>query len=304
MKQSTKIKRPIELKQRGDTFLARFAAYAGPCEVHFCVVGREQARLLAGLAADEAWRIEQKYSRYREDSWIAKLHSANGNWVEADRETMTLLEFADSLYHASEGAFDLTSGVLRRVWNFKPRSVPPSPEDLASVLKLIGWERLERDPSASRVRLPEGMQLDLGGIGKEYAVDSTVRLLLSHTDTPLLVNYGGDLLATAPHPDGSPWRVGVDHPEATGQAVGTLELHQGALATSGDARRFLEHGGKRYGHILDARTGQPPDEAPRSVTVLADSCSEAGVLATLAILRGRGAEVFLQEAGKVFWVLR
>ncbi len=298
------IRRPIDLEKRGDTFFARFQAYAGPCEIHLCAVSHNEARTLAGLAAEEAWRIEQKYSRYRDDSWLAELHSARGEWVDADRETLTLLEFADAVYHASAGAFDLTSGVLRRVWSFSPGSQPPSQQTVDEVRELIGWPRVERDTTGGRVRLPAGMELDLGGIGKEYAVDSTVRLLLSHTQQPLLVNYGGDLLATSPRPDGTPWRVGVDNPGDTGQAAGALELQQGALATSGDARRFLEHAGKRYGHILDARTGFPPSDAPRSVTVLADTCSEAGVLSTLAILRGAGAEEFLREAGKRFWVMR
>jgi thiamine biosynthesis lipoprotein len=148
------------------------------------------------------------------------------------------------------------------------------------------------------------MEIDLGGIGKEYAVDRASAQAAAATDAAVLVNFGGDLLARGPRRDGRPWLVGVEDPGAPGKnPLGRLELASGALATSGDARRHVLVRGRRLGHILDPRTGWPVEGAPRSVTVMAATCIEAGTLATLAILRGADAARFLEEQGVQHWIV-
>jgi len=147
------------------------------------------------------------------------------------------------------------------------------------------------------------MEIDFGGIGKEYAVDRVLGLVTAAFDGAVLVNFGGDL-ATNRAPAAGPWRVGVERPGTDREAALLLELSQGALATSGDTHRFLVRDGVRYGHIMDVRTGWPVPEAPASVTVAAASCVEAGMLATLAMLQGAGAEAFLAEQGVRHWCLR
>ena len=130
-------------------------------------------------------------------------------------------------------------------------------------------------------------------------------LLQAQTAWPLLVNFGGDLAVSGPRADGSAWQVGIEQPDAAPQvAAGVLNLRAGGLATSGDARRFLLKDGVRYGHILDPRSGWPVQGAPRSVSVAAPSCTEAGVLSTLAMLQGPGAETWLAAQGVPHWVLR
>jgi thiamine biosynthesis lipoprotein len=118
------------------------------------------------------------------------------------------------------------------------------------------------------------------------------------------LNFGGDLLALGPQGEGAPWRVGIESVTAEATAAKHIELRVGALATSGDARRFLLKDGQRYGHILDPKTGWPVAGAPRSVTVAAATCTEAGMLATLALLQGADAERFLEAQGVQFWALR
>jgi thiamine biosynthesis lipoprotein len=162
------------------------------------------------------------------------------------------------------------------------------------------------------IRLPRGFEIDLGGIGKEYAVDRAVQLAAEVTNAPYLVNFGGDLRVNRPPADGVGWRVGLERPESgkgrgprrSGKAIGLIELSGGALATSGDTRRFLLRGGVRYSHILDPRTGWPVRDAPRSVTVAAATCVEAGMLATFAMLQGAEAELFLDAQGARSWCLR
>jgi thiamine biosynthesis lipoprotein len=148
------------------------------------------------------------------------------------------------------------------------------------------------------------MEIDFGGIGKEYAVDRALGLAQARTDAPLLVNLGGDLRVSGPRQDGGPWHVAVEDVDRAGQRSGLIDLTQGALATSGDTYRYLQAGPVRYGHVLDPRSGWPITDAPRSVTVHAPTCTEAGLLAKLALLSGRDAESFLETERVRAWCIR
>ncbi len=291
----------------------RFQAMASPCGVLVEGVGREVAASLLALAREEALRIEHKFSRYRADSVVARLHASSGRPVAVDDETAHLLDFAAHCHAASGGLFDVTSGVLRAAWRFDGGSTLPDPALVERLCQRVGWPRVQwRRPLLT---LPEGMELDLGGIGKEYAVDRVLALLRTRSAAPLLVNFGGDLAVSGPRGDGRAWSVGVEQPvaDAAGDrpfgsthaavAAGVIALAAGGLATSGDARRFLFRNGVRYGHILDPRTGWPVRGAPRSVTVAAPTCIEAGVLATLAMLQGPEARTWLAAQGAPHWIV-
>jgi thiamine biosynthesis lipoprotein len=292
----------LEVSHRSATLAAvQFQAMASPCEVLLATTDLAEARSVGERAAAEAWRIEQKYSRYRQDSVIGVLNRSAGRPVELDEETRALLDFAAQCHRLSEGAFDITSGVLRRAWKFDGSNRMPAPEQIASLRARIGFERLQWHGNSLAV--PEGMELDLGGIGKEYAVDRALAIVIAQFRGAVLVNFGGDLAASHAPPAG-PWKVGVERPNALGEARLLLELERGGLATSGDSHRYIEHAGQRYSHILDVRTGYPVQGAPRSVTVAASSCLEAGLLATLAMLQGANAEGYLAQHGVTHWCLR
>jgi len=273
---------------------------ASPCEILLASSDSETALEVGKIAQTEALRIESKFSRYRDDSVLSKINHAHGQTITLDSETAVLIDFAKLCFQLSEGLFDVTSGILRKVWKFGQSDKLPNPQDVAALLPLLGFDKLTWH--APQLTLPEGMELDFGGIGKEYAVDSVMRLLSSRFDLPLLVNFGGDLSANR-SPDGKPWQVGIERPESIDQAALVLELSSGALATSGDTRRFLTHQGVRYSHILDPRTGWPVPKAPRSVTVAAATCMEAGMLATFSLLQGEKARDFLAAQDAKFWCL-
>jgi thiamine biosynthesis lipoprotein len=273
---------------------------ASPCEVLLSCVDRAQAQGLAGRAAQEAWRIEAKFSRYRDDSVVAEILRCRGRPIVLDAETASLLDFAQQCYEMSGGMFDITSGILRRAWKFDGSDRVPDQAAVQSLLALIGFDKI-RWKSPELLLLPD-MELDFGGIGKEYAVDRAYDLIAGACGEPFLVNFGGDLRANKPPPHG-PWRVGIERPDSDRAAAMLLELEHGALATSGDSHRFLLKDSVRYGHILDPRTGWPVADAPRSVTVAASSCTEAGLLATLAMLQGAAAQPFLEEQGVRHWIL-
>ena len=145
------------------------------------------------------------------------------------------------------------------------------------------------------------MELDLGGLCKEYAVDRAHDLLATRLDAPALVNLGGDLRVTRARRSG-PWRIGIESGDGSRPAGRVVDLHDGALATSGTARRHVERQGVRYGHVLDPRTGWPVAGAPAAVSVAAPTCIESGLQAKIALLHGAGAAGYLAASGLRGWI--
>ena len=295
---------------------------ASPCELLVDTDSKCEARSLLEMTAGEAQRIERHFSRYLPDSIVSRINDSAGKPIEVDAETATLLDFADQCHDLSNRLFDVTAGVLRRAWQFDGSDRVPAQSLIDELLPLVGWHRVRWE--RPMIRLPQHMQIDFGGIGKEYAVDRTVRLLAAKTDAPLLVNFGGDLHASAAPRSGQAWQVGIEQRSAvgtTGLDVDSIEapslgsertsaprtvvhLMRGALTTSGDAYRFVQRNGIRYGHVLHPLTGWPAPGAPQSVTVASSTCTEAGVLSTLAMLKGQEAEAFLDGEGVRYWCQR
>jgi len=295
------MQRDIRLDLAEDAWQGRFQAMGSPCEVVSEARKRGDALEITSLVAAEAWRIENKFSRYLDGNIVDRINSAAGRPVEVDDETADLLDFAVTLYRLSEHRFDITSGVLRRVWRFDGTDQVPEPENVREVLQRVGWHRV--DWQRPVLTMPHGMEIDVGGIGKEYAVDRCAGLVKELHGDPCLVNFGGDLVATRAPGRRRSWKVAIEG-DVTAAPDRIIELKQGALATSGDARRFLLKHGVRYSHILDPTTGWPIPDAPRSITIAADSCVEAGMISTLAMLKGVAAEHFLKAQNVVFWCRR
>lgn len=276
-------------------FRIPFSAMASGCEVVLACEDEAEALTLAEAAINEVQRIEHKFSRYREDSIVSRLNAAAGlKPVECDAETLSLLEFADSLYRSSDGLFDITSGVLRRGWDFKAARLP-EPERLAELRALIGWQQVEREGRNVRLALP-GMELDFGGFGKEYAADRAATMMAARGAKHGYVNLAGDLRVLGPKPDGAPWMIGIQDPRRRGEVIATIPVYQGGLATSGDYERYFELGGQRYCHILDPHTGWPVTHW-RTVSVLAPLAVVAGNCSTIAMLKQADGLAFLQDSG-------
>jgi thiamine biosynthesis lipoprotein len=295
-------RRKIITTEREDGYCIEFDAMASPCEVIIETSDKALANLVGKAISTEVWRIEDKYSRYNSQSLCSQINQSQGNPLAIDDETFALLNFADTCYQLSDGVFDITSGVLRKVWTFDCSSNIPSPLAVANVMKNVGWHKVKYNQT--QIILPADMEIDLGGIGKEYAVDRAILLITSLTQQPVLVNLGGDLATNSPRKNGQPWQVGVEHPGFVNKKTMVVSLFKGALATSGDAKRFLLKNDHRYSHILNAKTGWPIENAPRSVTVSAPQCIQAGILATLSQMQGEHAETFLEEQEIKHWAIR
>lgn len=291
----------VDVTRSEDRFVGSFTAMACPCEVLIETREESIARRAATIAAECAWTIEHKFSRYRNDNIVHRINTANGAPVIVDDETAKLLDFADALTRMSEGRFDITSGVLRRAWTFDGGDRVPSQATIDALLQHVGWGKVHWGRPV--LRMQPQMQIDFGGIGKEYAVDTAAGLIAEELgEISCVVNFGGDIAVRYPRRDGAAWRIGLEAAATPGSALGLIGLQQGGLATSGDSRRFVLANGRRYSHILDARTGWPVPDAPRSVTVVAGACTQAGALSTLAILQGANARGFLEQQGVRFWL--
>ncbi len=273
-----------------------FQAMGSPCEIQLFAANVETARRGAEAAIADIVRLEARYSRYRDDSLLSDINrvAAQGGSIAVDEETASLLNYAATCYTESAGLFDITSGILRRAWRFEQGHIP-DPDHIAALLARIGWHRLRWQPPL--LSFPEaGLELDFGGVVKEYAVDRAATLCHAAGLHHGVVNLGGDIKIIGPRADGQPWRIGIKHPRAPTALLETLELHGGALATSGDYERCIVVQGRRYGHILNPHSGWPVQHLA-AVSVVAEFCVIAGSAATIAMLKEAQGPTWLASLG-------
>jgi thiamine biosynthesis lipoprotein len=285
------------------TWVGRFFAMASPCEFIIETTDKKLVQKLFMLARHEVQRIEHKYSRYRNDNIIYQINHSQNQPVTLDAETSRLLDYAQQCYQLSDGMFDITSGVLGKIWNFQQNPTIPSTAEIAQQLQFIGWDKIIR--SQNQITLKPGMAIDLGGIGKEYAADKAAQIVMAQTTLPFLINLGGDIHISRPRAGNRPWQIALTDPDSGPEQlpnIGTITLKKGGLTTSGDTHRYILIDGIRYSHILNPKTGWPISDGPRSVTVAAQSCLEAGILSTMALLQGGEARNFLNSQNVPYWI--
>lgn len=265
----------------------RFNALGTVCQVDF------EARSAADAADFRDWilawvqRFEQRFSRFRPDSVVSRINAAaGGDWVAIDAETESLLTLCGAFHRMTQGAFDPAVLPLLELWDYRAAPArPPDEETVARAMERCGWARVEHRVGHVRLAVP-GMGLDLGGIGKEYAVDCVMQEGLRRGIRNILVNFGHDLRVQGGPPEGGGWRIGLEDPTDPGRCWNGLALRDRAVTTSGDYLRNFTAGGRRYGHILDPRTGWPVSNGCQSVTVVAPTCTEAGLFSTAAFILG------------------
>lgn len=268
-----------------DLFTTSFKAMGSPCEIRLIAESLARAESVSELAIKEIQRLEQKYSRFRDDSLLTDINSRAGSGIPTpiDLETYTLLKYSDQCYRHSDGLFDITSGVLSRVWNLKSKDLP-SKAAIEAVLSLVGWSSVDFDEATVELVKP-GMQLDFGGVVKEYAADAAANLCKREGITGGFVNLGGDITIIGPNKGDSPWQVGVATPWKREVPIANIPLKEGAIATSGDYERCKIVDGERYSHLLNPKTGWPV-KSFASVSIHSTLCLTAGSLATIVMLKG------------------
>jgi len=273
-----------------------FQAMGTPCEIQLYADTHALARRAREAAVADVRRLEALYSRYRPDSLLSAINlvAAAGGQIEVDEETAGLLNYAAACHEQSGGLFDITSGILRRAWRFDSGALPDQAL-IDALLDKVGWHKLRWTPPRLEFPVP-GLELDFGGVVKEYAVDHAAALCRAAGIRHGIVNLGGDIHVIGPRADGSPWRIGIRHPRQPGATLRTVLLRGGALASSGDYERCLVVDGVRYGHVLNPKTGWPVRHLA-AASVVGGLCVVAGSASTIALLKEEDGPAWLDNFG-------
>lgn len=275
-----------------------FPALGTNCEIKYSAPkGEGQARSFERAVTAWVTGFEAKFSRFRSDSLVSRINAAAGReWVPVDEETEALFKLCDTLHFMTQGVLDPTTLPLLRLWDYRTENPRlPTDEEVDTARNKIGWKKVQRSPG--KVFLPEpGMALDLGGFGKEYAVDIAAQIAIEQGITSALIDFGHDLRAVGTPPDRPAWHIGLEDPHKPGTTSGSIAVIGKGVASSGDYIRRLVVEGRRYGHIIDPRSGRPVANGCLQATVVTGSCLQAGALSTTAFVLGaaKGIE-FIQS---------
>jgi thiamine biosynthesis lipoprotein len=233
----------------------------------------------------EMHRIDELMSHYKPESQLSQIneHAAEAP-VRVDRELFDLLKLSLHFSEITEGAFDITYAGVGHLYDYR-RHIRPTEEQIQAALPTVNWRNLILDPDKLTVKFAmRGMRIDVGGIGKGYAVDRCIAILQSRGFSHALVTAGGDSRIIGDR-DGRPWVVGIRHPDDPNKIVTRLPLVDTAMSTSGDYYRFFDENGVRYHHIIDPHTGHPASRV-RSATILGPTATETDGLSKTAFVLG------------------
>ncbi len=276
-----------------DHYLVKVGRRAMACqfEVLFNAGQYSHATQAAMEALDEVDRLEELLSSYRESSEISRINVwAADTPVHVCREVFELLEHSIALSIQTNGAFDITAGPLTTAWGFDRQAgnVPDS-QRLTEALAVVGSDQLCLDEQSQTVSfMTPGMRINLGAIGKGYALDRAAQVLTSNCVNDFLWHGGLSSVLARGQQGSTPdqgWKIGLPHPVRPGERLGVITLRDAALATSGSQVQFFRHHGQRYGHILDPRTGLPAEGILTS-TVVAPTATDADALSTAFYVLG------------------
>ncbi len=255
--------------------------------------------------------IDKSLSNYRDDSEVEALNRAPvGEWVEVGTDLYNVLLLSMEVSWLSNGAFDVSVAPLVRLWGFgaaEARAALPTDAEIDVARAHIGFQHLELDLGASRVRKGRAIEVDIAGVAQGYSVDELAKLLDAAGVADYLVEVGGELRVKGRSPRNTPWRIAIEQPVAApGSVQQALLLGEGAVSTSGDYRDYFEKDGVRYSHTLDAATGRPISHRLASVTVVHPECGYADALSTAIMVLGpeRGLELAEQQGLSVYLIVR
>ena len=282
-----RVRQSAVIREEKGLSILTFHAMGTRCRVSLVEPSRSAANAYLDHLLNWVADFEAKYSRFLDNSLISRINAAAGqSWVEVDPETDRLLAMCADFVFFTRGAFDPTALPLIRLWNWKANPpVIPTDSAISAARELVGWSKVQRRPGA--IFLPQaGMCLDLGGIGKEYAVDMAISLAAPFGVEHLLVDFGQDIRVLG-RPAGLPaWHIGLEDPKAPGTCWASVAAINHAVASSGDYLRCYLQEGRRYGHIIDPRNGYPVNNGCLAVNIVAPSCTVAGILSTTAFILG------------------
>jgi len=245
--------------------------------------------LVARDALDEIDRLEEQLTVFRESSEISRINrNASSAATRVEASLYALLFRCKQLFDETEGAFDITSAPLTRAWGFlRHEGRLPDAHELAAARSYVGSDKLLLNHDERSIQfMCAGVEINLGSIGKGYALDRVAKTIRRRGVGAALINAGSSSIRAIGDPGRQGWSVGLRHPRHKTKRMALLRIRDCALSTSGSEEQFFEQEGKRYGHIIDPRSGQPA-EGVTSVTVLAQSAAVSDALATAFYVGGR-----------------
>lgn len=248
-------------------------------------------------AVQELKALEALWSVTDKNSEIYALNHSNGASLEVSEHTAELLRFALDIAEQTEGLLDITTYPVLTAWGFTTGKYQiPTDEQISEKMTLVGYEKVLL--SGNSVTLPAGMEIDLGAVAKGYACDLVAETFEENGIDSAIISLGGGLRLIGTKPDGSDFKVSVQHPKQQ-DSLGTLELSDTSIVTSGAYQRFFVGAdGEKYGHILDPRTGHPAQSGLASVTIVAKEGRLCDALSTSLFIMGlEGAKQFWREQG-------
>jgi FAD:protein FMN transferase len=265
---------------------------------------------VAAAAEQELARIDALLSNYRADSTLERFNAAGSTApLELPPDLVTLLALAKRIHAASDGCFDPTVRPLVRAWGFDGDSpAVPAADAIDEARAAVGLDKLELVDATHVQKAVPTLELDMASIGQGYSVGRLADLLERHGSTAYLVEIGGEVVARGSKPDGSAWRVGIENPiegQGAGPALRMPPEARTAVVTSGSYRHYLEADGRRFGHIIDPRSGSPVDHALVSVTVIGGDAATAAAWGTALLCLGpRAAAATAEREGlaALLWI--
>ncbi|MEE3370202.1 MAG: FAD:protein FMN transferase [Planctomycetota bacterium] len=304
---------PGPVETAAPRYLVQVGRTAMACEFQVLLnAGEADLGTEAALTAlDQVNCLDEQLSVYRPESEVSVLNRLAANRrYPVTANLFSLLKQCVELYHETSGAFDITSGPLSKTWGFYRRQGRlPAQDEIDRALKCVGASRLEVCPTDRTITFghPE-LEVNLGGIGKGYALDQCQEILRNHDVTSFLLHGGrSSVLASGHrtghdvHPDG--WLVALKHPLKPDTELGQVRLRNRALGTSGSANQFFHFQGRRFSHVLDPRNGWPAEEL-LSATVLAPSAALADALSTAFFVLGyEPSSTYCQEHADIGAIL-
>lgn len=276
----------------GSAEVHKLSGYAMGTSYTVSIVAKEsEARALDGEVRTAIEDVNLAMSTYLPRSDVSRFNdSPVDGWIAVSPMTAEVVTLALEIAEASGGAFDPTIGPLVDLWGFGPSETTdqvPAEEEIESALSMVGWQAIEVDNTANKLRKSEPREIDLSGIAKGYAVDQVADMLEARGITSYLVEIGGEMRFAGTKPEGEPWRVAIETPDSEQRSVyRVLDVTEGSMATSGDYRNFFEQDGMRYSHTLDPQTGHPIRHDLVSATVLGDRSVLSDAYATAFLVMG------------------
>lgn len=262
----------------------------------FTVYG-EDAQAALQEAEECIQQVEGLWSVTDEDSEIYQANHSGGQPVTVSEETAEIISFALEMAQRTGGALDPTIYPVLTAWGFTTDSKQvPSQQQIAQLLEQVGYDRIQIN--GSELTVPDGMELDLGAVGKGYTADLVTEILRRHGVTSALISLGGNIQAIGSRPDGSDWRLGIRAPWESGN-LGVLTVSDAAVVTSGGYENYFDdEQGNIYWHILDPSTGYPADSGLQSVTIVGREGKMCDALSTaLFVMGAQSAEQYWRENG-------